>query len=257
MQTAPHITELSQKNLGAPFSSVQGKGIYISFQWDMLRLKTIDPEKNGTRVRRLRLMRQPIGDPNTQSSTYITPEKAKEHYPAEWEYFTKHGDMPVTGTALSELPGISVSQIQIMQLSGLRSIEDVLGVQQEVVDRIGHEGRIVRSVAEEWQKRSDENIELTDYAELKAAQDTALTAANSRAERAEASNASLQARLEALETMMNSGAGHAPQMGGHAQMGGPVPPNSMGNMNDNGPDIDSTPNPLAEGDGTLDDDPLA
>lgn len=252
MQPGQVVTQQSHKDLGQGFSNVQGQGIYISFQWDMIRLKTANQELNGKRVRRLRLMRQPIGDPNTASATYITAELAQERYPAEWEYFTKHGDMPVTGTPLSELPGISVSQIQIMQLSGLRSIEDVISVGQEVVDRIGHEGRFVRSIAEEWKKRADEGAELTDFAELKAANDAALAAANSRAERSEVLASNLQARLEALEGMMNAGGGQPAAM-----LGGPVPPQSiyMGGR-DEGPDIDNTPNPLAEGSGNMDDDPL-
>lgn len=239
------VTGKTHADLGAGFASVQGKGIYISFQWDMVRLDTVDPEKNGKRVRRLRLIKQPIGDPNTASSSYITPEAAQELYPAEWEYFTKHGDMPVSGTALSELPGISVSQIQVMQLSGLRSIEDVLSVGEEVISRIGHEGRFVRSVAEEWDKRRKDGAEVTNYAEAKAAQDAAIAAEKSRADRAEAANAQLTARLEALEQMMNAGGGAAPQ---------PVTPTLA---RDEGPDIDSTPNPLADGDGTMDDDPLS
>lgn len=241
------VTGKTHADLGAGFASVQGKGIYISFQWDMVRLDTVDPEKNGKRVRRLRLIKQPIGDPNTASSSYIAPEAAQELYPAEWEYFTKHGDMPVSGTALSELPGISVSQIQVMQLSGLRSIEDVLSVGEEVISRIGHEGRFVRSVAEEWDKRRKDGAEVTNYAEAKAAQDAALAAEKARADRAEASNAQMAARLEALEAMMNAGGGgnFAPQ---------PVAPSAG---RDEGPDIDSTPNPLADGDGTMDDDPLS
>lgn len=243
------VTGKTHKDLGSAFSSVQGRGIYVSFQWHMIRLETVDPEKNGKRVRRLRLIKQPIGDPNTASSDYITKEKAAELYPAEWEYFTKNGDMPTTGTALSELPGISNSQIQIMQLSGLRSIEDVMSVGDEVIDRIGHEGRFVRSVAEEWDKRRVEGAEVTDYAEVKAASDAAMVAQKARADRAEASNIQLTARLEALEAMMQSTA----PTGSTHQM--PTLPSTI--ARDEGADIDNTPNPLADGDGTMgDDDPL-
>lgn len=241
------VTGKTHADLGTGFAAVQGRGIYITFQWDMVKLDTIDPEKNGKRIRRLRLMKQPIGDPNTSSSSYITEDKAQELYPAEWEYFTKHGDMPVSGTALSELPGISNSQIQIMQLCGLRSIEDVLSVGEEVIGRIGHEGRFVRSVAEEWKKRSTDGADVIDYAEMKAASDAALTAQKSRADRAEAANTQLTARLEALEQMMNAGGG------GGTQAMQPVGPTVA---HDEGPDIDSTHNPLADGDGGMDDDPL-
>jgi hypothetical protein len=213
----------------------------------MVRLETADPERNGKRERRLRLIKQPIGDPSTAAASYITPEKAQELYPAEWDYFNKHGDMPMTGTALSELPGISVSQIQIMQLSGLRSIEDVLAVGEEVIGRIGHDGRFVRSVAEEWQKRRDENSDMMNYAEAKASSDAALNAERQARQALEDTNAQLSARLEALEKMMAGGA-----TGGNAMMNMDPP-----TRHDEGADIDDTPNPLAEGSGLLDDnDPL-
>lgn len=237
------VTGQTHANLGAGFTSVQGRGIYISFQWDMVRLSTVDPQKNGSRERRLRLIKQPIGDPSTTASSYITPESAQKLYPAEWEYFTKHGDMPESGTPLSELPGISVSQIQLMQISGLRSIEDLLSVGPEKISTIGYEARYVRSVAEEWQKRKNENAPMTDYAEAKAAQSAAVAAEKARADRAEAANAQLTARLEALEQLMNAGVGL-----GHGA-NDPVPPTAK----NEGPNIDETPNPLAEGDGVLDD----
>lgn len=246
MQNTPFVQAKTSADLGSAFGAVQGRGIYVAFQWDMVKLDTIDVEKNGKRVRRLRIMKQPIGDPNTSSSSYISEAEAAQLYPAEWEYFNKHGDMPATGTALSELPGISNSQIQIMQLSGLRSIEDVLSVGEEVIAKIGLEGRFVRSVADQWMKVKEDNSELTDYAAVKASTDAKLTAEKSRADKAEAQNTQLIARLEAMEALAGTGGQNAMQMQ-------PVGP---GVARDEGPDIDSTDNPLADGDGTMGDDPL-
>jgi len=248
-QPAQHVTGRSHADLGSSFSAVQGRGVYISFQWDMVRLDTIDVEKNGQRVRRLRLLKQPIGDPNTGATSYITEKQAAELYPAEWEYFNKHGDMPETGTALSELPGISNSQIQIMQLSGLRSIEDILSVPDEVINRIGHDGRFVRNVALEWDKRRKDATDITDFAEVATNIRAAAEAEKTRADRLQAENAQLNARLDALERMMGSSNGG----GGGNQMQPTLPTVAR----DEGPDIDSTPNPLADGDGSLDDDPLS
>lgn len=234
-------------NLGKGFEATAAyKGVYISFRWAEVRLQSSDPEKNGRRERRLVVVRQPIGDPSTQSTTHMKPEKAKELYPAEWEYFTKNGEMPMSGTPLSELPGISVSQIQIMQLSGLRSVEDVLSVAEEIINRIGHDGRYVRSVAEEWQRKASENADLTDFAEIKAAQTAALNAANARAERFQRANADLEARLAALEKLL----------GGNVKGGPQIPDMQAVTTYDPGPDIDSTRNPLAEGTGEMSDDPL-
>lgn len=224
-----------------------GKGIYISFRWTEIRITSTDPEKNGRRSRRLVLTKQPIGDPDTQATSYITPERAAELYPAEWDYFNKHGDMPMVGTALSELPGISVSQIQIMQISGLRSIEDVLSAADEVINRIGHDARYVRSVADEWKKRADDNADLTSFAEQNAAAAAALAAANARADNFQKQAAEMEARLSAMEKLM-SGMGPSAQPARMEMV--PITPR------DEGPDIDSTPNPLAEGTGVMEDDPL-
>lgn len=242
-----HAVGKTHADLGAGFSSVQGKGIYVTFQWDMIRIDSSDPEQNGKRVKRLRLIKQPIGDPSTAASSYITPEEAANQFPEQWEYFTKYGDMPVSGTALSELPGISVSQIQLMQLSGLRSIEDVLSVGDEVIAKIGIDGRHVSNVAKEWDAKRKENAEAIDYAEAKASFDSALQTEREHTKRLEAENGALAARLEVLEKMLNAGGG-----GGAPADMSPVSPSGY----DEGPDIDDTPNPLADGDGRMDD-PLA
>lgn len=243
------VSSRGHADLGQGFNQVQGRGVYISFQWDEIRLSTIDIEKNGKRMRRLRLMKQPIGDPNTSASSYITEKQAAEMYPAEWEYFNKHGDMPETGTAISELPGISNSHVQIMQLSGLRSIEDILSVSEEVINSIGYEGRFVHNVALEWDKRRKDASDITDYAEVATSIRAAEAAQRNRADHLQAENQQLTVRLEALERMMNSGNGGGNNMGS-------MQPTLPTVSRDEGPDIDSTPNPLADGDGTLDDDPL-
>jgi len=242
------VTQQTHKDLGAAFSHVQGKGIYISFQWDMVRLDTADMEKNGKIERRLKIMRQPVGDPNTASASYISKESAAEHYPAEWEYFTKHGDMPLSGTALSELPGISMSQIQILQINGLRSIEDLLGVGEDVINRIGIEGLYVRKVAEEWQAKAAEGAPIMDYAEKSAAFEASLAAEKRRGDTAQAQVDQLLARIQAMESMLPG-----------AQNLSPTPPQVMMGMpaRNEGPDIDDTPNPLADGSGDIDSDPLA
>lgn len=249
MQQLPHISEQSHANLGKEFSGVQGKGIYITFQWDNITLSSSDPEKNGKRERRLRLVKQPIGDPNTAAASYITQEEAKASFPAEWDYFTKHGDMPTSGTALSELPGISVSQIQILQISGLRSIEDLVSVPIEFINQIGHEGRYVRSVAEEWVAKSEEHKDLQEVAELKTSFAAANAAVEARAKRAEDELRDAHARLAALERLVG-GSGQAPGMTGG-------PSDEPQRIVSQEPNIDDTVNPLAEGTGLLEDDPLA
>jgi len=252
MPQSPNIaSQATHKDLGSAFSSVSGKGVYISFQWDMVTLKTVDPERNGKRERRLRLMRQPIGDPSTSSSSYITEAQAAEIYPAEWEYFSKYSDMPTSGTQLSELPGISASQIQIMNLNGLRSIEDILAVQPEIIDRIGFEGRYVHSLAAEWQKKTEDSADMIDFAKQSAQTAAALAAAEERAARSEAQTAELLQRIAAMESVMGGNKGE-----GMIAKNGDLNPISPPNY-DSGVPIDEIPNPLDTGTGMEADDPLS
>jgi len=248
MEPPMQITNQTHTTLGKEFADVTGRGLYVSLQWDTVRLENSDPEKNGQREKRLRVMKQPIGDPSTCSSTYMTPDQVKERFPAEWEYFVRTGDMPSNGTALSELPGISVSQMQQVQLSGLRSIEDVASAPMETINRIGHEGRYVQTLAVEWVRRAKSEAKLIDYAEHKAALVASNDAADARAVRAENASRALQARLEALEAVLRSGGGNMPT----AQDGG----DKLAGY-DAGPALDTTPNPLADGDGTMGDDILS
>lgn len=242
------VTLQTHADLGSNFGQISGRGVHIWFEWDQVRYDTVDAEQNGKRERRLKVFRQPIGDPNTCATSYITEARAAELYPAEFEYFTKHGDMPTIGTPISELPGISMSQIQIMQLSGLRSIEDILSVPDEVINRIGHEGRYVRSVASEWSARAKAGAEMISVAEAKTSLGAALASEKERADRAQAQNMQLQARLDLLEKMFQQGgSGLAPIMPTF---------DTMQNRND-GPGVDQTPNPLADGSGEMEDfDPM-
>jgi len=236
--------------LAAGSAHTAGKGgVYISFQWEMVSLETVDPMKNGKRERRLKVVKTPVGDPSTTSCSLITPEIAGKRWPAEWEYFTKYGDMPETGTPLTELPGIAQSQIQIMQINGLRSIEDVLQIAPEIINKIGLEGRQVRTIAEMWDKRRTEAGEMPDFAALKAAQDSALEAEREKTSRLEGELAAMRAQIAGMQANMSQAGGAAAQTGDVAAMMGNDP---LGI--DRGAEVgDSMPNPLAEGDGLYED----
>lgn len=247
-----HVTNVSERDLEG--FNVSGRGTYVSFQWHQVRITSVDPAKNGQTERRLALVRQPIGDTATISTRYITEDQAKKVFPAEWEYFTRNGDMPLNGTAIGELPGVSNSQVQIMLLSGLRSIEDIASVPEEVTNAIGFEGRVVRKLAEEWLRRKNDGAGVINYAERQASTEAAVKSANDRAARAEQTAANLQAQIDAMQRMMGGQAAGAAAMGvGMGATGGDLMPVMPGGGSyQEGPDIDSMPNPLAEGPGDMD-----
>lgn len=233
------VSDQTVRDLGQSFGNVAGKGIYITFRWVEIRLETTNEEKNGQRVRRLQIHKQPIGDPSTAATSYIKPEVAAQLYPAEWEYFHKHGDMPATGTPLTELPGISVSQIQIMNLAGLRSVEDVINTPMELIDRIGIEGQNVRTVADNWMKKAEDDAELIDYAEQITQMQNANAVERRRAESAEAKMAQMQAQLDAMQKLLPTAT--------QGSVMDPVAPHV-----DDTPSIDDAPNALDDGDGDFD-----
>lgn len=225
---------------GAGVSAGKG-GVYITFQWHMITLKTTNLAKNGQRERRLKVVKTPVGDPSTVAVSFITPAMAERHFPAEWSYFNKHGDMPMNGTALSELPGVSVSQIQIMNINGVRSVEDLLGIPSESISRIGLEGQIIQRVAIEWDNRRKESSELIDYAEVSAKQASALSAETAKTHRLQEEMLAMRAQLEALQRVMPAAQGTAPTaMGGATGIDAAIERISA-------PEVgDAMPNPLAE-----------
>lgn len=200
------VQDKSSGDLGSGFGNIRGKGLRLEFKWVNIKLTSSDPTKNGKVERRLVLVQYPLQDGSTGAANYITPEIAREQFPVEWDYFTKNGDMPINGTALGELPGISMSQVGILLVSGLRSVEDLVSLSDERASAIGIEAREAKKVAVAWMHKAKENAELIDYAARESASQAALEAERQKSAKAESMLQAMQARIDAMERMMSNGA---------------------------------------------------
>lgn len=174
------------------FSDMQGGGVYMEFQWEMVPIDNPNSPKHGEQVRRLKLIKRFVRDSGTASASYLTPEQAKRRYPEEWAHFIKTGEDVVHGTPIRDIPGISASQEQMIRLSGLRTVEDLLGVEVDQLSHIGREVVEVYHTAKAWQERKVEAKNDIDYGREKARQDA-------RIESLERQLAAMEARATTAE----------------------------------------------------------
>jgi hypothetical protein len=78
-----------------------------------------------------------IGDPNTVLRK-VGPEDTVR-FPKEWEsYQSQAGELPVTGTPLIEVPGIDNGAALGLRLKGVRTAEELAGLDESAAKALGH-----------------------------------------------------------------------------------------------------------------------
>lgn len=173
----PQVKErnLTHTNLPSTMRGVTATGdMLVSFKHVRVTLQSADPELNGKTETRLTIRRQPKGDRQTASVRYITEEQAMDLYPVEYQHFVDTGDVPTQGTPLDDLPGISRSQIDVLVLNGVRSVEDVLAVGADRMASLGYSASKVFRIAQAWDEKRRGNVDLLDIAETQAKMATQL-----------------------------------------------------------------------------------
>jgi len=166
----PNISRnLSDRDLSTHLGSVHGKGgLYVKFFYARVKLQTVDPEMNGKLETRLCVAKQPIGDKYTIAHSEISEEQARAEFPHEFAMFKEYEDVPTSGTPLHELPGISQSQIALLTLNGLRSVEDMVHISEDQATQLGMEVSHARALAVKWLDRRDGGKEVIDLADMEA-----------------------------------------------------------------------------------------
>ena len=183
--------DLTSQNLPATMPGVAGNGeLSISFKWVKVKIDNKDAQKNGTFETRLTIRRQPKGDRQTASVNFISEQDAAEQYPFEFQHFKDTGEVPTSGTPLDELPGISRSQIDLLVLNGLRSVEDLVGVSPDLVAQLGITATKAQKVALAWSENSRNGADVVAAADVAA--------------RYEAENAELKRQLQAAIEASNA-----------------------------------------------------
>jgi hypothetical protein len=161
--------DMTDADLSTHMQSVTAKGgVHVQFQHVKVKLTTTDPAKAGQTVTRLSILKQPKGDRSTVAARFISEDRARQEYPREFAAFTESAEAPTTGTPLSELPGLSASQIGMLVLNGLRSVEDLCEVSEDQMGQLGLDAIRAQKIAKAWMGKAEGASEAIAVADLEA-----------------------------------------------------------------------------------------
>lgn len=186
-------------------------GLHIQFFYLQIRVTDPDPAKHGGYVTKLCIAKMPKGDSKTVATRFISEAQAMREFPQQYAQFKSTGEVPTTGTPISELPGISQAQIGLLLIHNVRSIEDLVELPAEQVQTMGIDVHAAWRVAKKWTERRDENADLTLAAQRETALEQQRSEAERRAEAAETRALQLQAQIDAMRAM-GAGAQAVPGM---------------------------------------------
>jgi hypothetical protein len=202
VQTSADFTD---RDLSRYMGTVAGKGgIRVQFFYQRVEIENVDPTKGGQVENRLCVRKVPMGDRYTVAVSEITPAEAQQKYPREYAMFMQYEDVPTDGTPLSELPGITQSDIAMLTIYGLRCVEDMRELSADQIAQIGMDASRVQKLALAWLAKRDGSAEQISNADLAARLERALQAAEDRA-------AKQEEEIRTLRAMVTMGA----QQGGN------------------------------------------
>lgn len=219
-------------------------GLLVNFAYVKVRIKSRGADTNGQVQTRLTVTKQPKGDRSTVAPRFITEDQAAQQFPREWDLFKKYDDVPTTGTPLSELPGISMSQIGLLVLNGLRSIEDLIEVSEDLIGQLGLDAVKAQKTAKSWWARKQDAAEDINAADVEARFQIQIDTMAKSAEAMEERNRQLEAQVAALQSIQASSAGATVQT---VQTQTPAPAVEVNAGENLEYDISKMPDPMSEG----------
>lgn len=197
------VNDYSGQDLSAQLGHVTANGqLTIQFFWSQIRINDpMDPNAHGTYKTVLCVRKRPHGDRHTEAVRIITERMAQQLYPREYAFFKQNQDVPTDGTPLHELPGISQSQIGILLISGIRCVEDLVGLSQDQVAQMGMDASQAYAIAKRWSEAKAANGEMIRDAAKDAATAAELTRLRDAEARSNALIIQMQAQLDILTKM--------------------------------------------------------
>lgn len=194
--------DVTHETFADAMGPVMGKGgLRVRFFYARMRCESPDPEVAGTFQDRLCVEKMPIGDALTAAVRFISEEQAAREFPREWAHFQQYEAVPTDGTALDELPGMTQRQISLMAVHGIRSVEDLVAVDDNTIDRIGLEARQARKLAARWLKSKSANADRIEQSRREAAMEAERKALMDRLAAMERQNVELSAQVRALSSL--------------------------------------------------------
>jgi hypothetical protein len=202
-QSASSVTrDLTGADLSTHLAPVSAKGsVHVGFFWAQVRLKTKNPDKHGLIETRLCLAKQPVGDRLTRSHAFISKEDAARHYPEQYAHFTNFETGPMNGTPLMELPGVSRSEINLMEMHAIYCVEDLLALGNDRAQQLGMDAARIYRVADKWMQTKEGSSDIVLAAENEAKMHATLDSLQKQLEAAQARAMQAEAEAKALRTL--------------------------------------------------------
>jgi ribosomal protein S12 len=260
--------DLSHANLPSAMPQTAGEaGIQIQFFYASVQLSNADPAFDKKVVTRLCIKKRPVSDRKTTSVEFISEEQAMREYPREFAMFQEYGEVPMEGTPLQDVPGISRADVSRLNAMGLRSAEDVASLSEDMAAQNGRDMLRAWKVITAWVKVNADSSAMVQMAERDAARDAEMKVLRESMEEMAKQNEALMAKIEAMQSVSGQ---YAPAQAVQNPQAMTMPAGGQQSQSWNAEDTDGLPssladmpNPWAEGSDTgeasieeNDDDPL-
>lgn len=236
--------DMTDADLSTHLQSVTATGgIHVNFFYTKVRIKSRNAATNGKIETRLCVSKQPKGDRSTVAVRFTTEEQAQRQWPREFALFKQYEEVPTTGTPLDELPGISMSQIGLLVLNGLRSVEDLIEVSEDQVGQLGLDAIKAQKTAKAWMAKREGSAEEISAADIEARFQLQLETMTKQSAAMEERNKQLEAQVAALQMARS---------GGDASAATASEPVGVNGSEDLEYDVTNMPDPWSEGPATTD-----
>lgn len=247
--------DLTEADLSQYMGPVKGNGLLVNFFYKKIQTRSRDAATNGQIQTRLCVSKQPKGDRSTVACRYITEDQAKREFPVEFARFKEYEEIPTSGTPLDELPGISMSQLAILLINGLRSIEDLVDISDDQISQLGLDAIKSKKTAVAWLEKRTAAAGTINVSEIEAKYKIESDTYKAQVESQSQTIKTLEAQVAALTKMSTKGGMAelaAIQPSGNQQGGGAV---SVDNPDDADLeyDISKMADPLSDGPDFTDD----
>lgn len=83
----------------------------------------------------------------------------KARFPKQWEAFLRKETAPLEGTPLEEWPALTQARRMELKGSNILTVEDVAGLPDNLLPRLGFDGHALRKQAQAWLDRAKEGAE--------------------------------------------------------------------------------------------------
>lgn len=242
--------DMTDNDFSSVMNSVTAKGgIYVNFFYVKVRQKSRNAATNGQFDTRLCISKQPKGDRSTVAIRFITEETAAKEWPREFALFKQYEDVPTMGTPLSELPGISMSQIGVLTINGLRSIEDLCEISEDQIGQLGLDAVRARKTAVAWMERRKGSEDVINVADIEARFGLQIATMEKQMAAMMEQNKALQEQNNALKSVHNGQAVQGSQAFHGGQSDNVI---AVEGREDLEYDISKMPDPMSEGPDTSD-----